>query len=109
PPLRLALRAAGFAAAALAALLAVAVGWALVLYPAPYVWRTLVWMDADVGDQHRFPAREIAARAGATELPGAPAPGRVHAAFEAALPGEAMDDWLAAQHTLGFVVLQHGR
>lgn len=104
-----ALRIAAWLVAALAALLLLAVGGALVLYPAPYVWRTFVWMDADVDDRLRFPAREVAARTGATELPAAPAPDRVRAAFAAAVPGEAMDDWLAARETLGFVVLQHGR
>jgi CubicO group peptidase (beta-lactamase class C family) len=104
-----ALRAAAWLAAALAALLLLAVAWALVLYPAPYVWRTFVWMDADVDDRLRFPVREVAARAGASELPADPAPERVRAAFAAALPGETMDDWLAARHTLGLVVLQHGR
>lgn len=105
----MALRAGAWLAAALVALLVLAVGWALVLYPAPYVWRTFVWMDADVDDRLRFPAREVAAVAGASELPAAPAPERVRAAFAAALPGETMDDWLAARHTLGLVVMQHGR
>ena len=65
-----------------------AVGTALVLYPAPYVWRTFVWMDADVDDRLRFPAREVAARTGATELPAAPAPERVRAAVEGYFGGD---------------------
>lgn len=109
PTLKPALRIAAWLAAALLALMLLAVGTALVLYPAPYVWRNFVWMDSDVDDRLRFPAREVAARAGASELPTAPAPERVRAAFAAALPGQAMDDWLAARKTLGFVVLQHGR
>ena len=109
PSLKPALRIAAWLVAALVALLVLAVGTALVLYPAPYVWRTFVWMDADVDDRLRFPAREVVARSGASELPAAPAPERVRAAFAAARPGENMDAWLAARETLGFVVLQHGR
>lgn len=109
PTLKPALHIAAWMAAALVALMLLAVGTALVLYPAPYVWRTFVWMDADVDDRLRFPARELAARPGASELPADPAPERVRAAFAAAMPGENMDAWLTARKTLGFVVLQHGR
>jgi CubicO group peptidase (beta-lactamase class C family) len=85
------------------------VGWALAIYPAEYVYRTFVWRESDVDDRFRFPAREIAARPGASELRIEPEPARVRAAFAASLPGADLDDWLAAQQTMGFVVLQHGR
>lgn len=103
------LRIAAGVAIAAAALLALAVGWALAVYPAEYVRRTFVWREADVDDRLRFPAREVAARPGATELPAAPQPTRVRQAFAAARPDTDMDAWLAARQTLGFVVLQHGR
>jgi CubicO group peptidase (beta-lactamase class C family) len=105
-PLR---RAAAVGAAGLATLIAFALAGALAVWPAEYVYRTLVWMESDVGDRFRFPAREIAARPGAPELAAAPAPERVRAAFATARPGTQLDDWLAAQNTLGFVVLQQGR
>ncbi|MFP5399803.1 MAG: serine hydrolase domain-containing protein [Gammaproteobacteria bacterium] len=103
------LRAVAGVAIAAAAMLALAVSWALAVYPAAYVFRTFVWMDADVDDRLRFPAREIAARPGASELPVALQPARVRQAFAAAQPDADIDAWLAARQTLGFVVLQHGR
>lgn len=92
---------------ALAAALVVAL--ALALYPAQYVYRTFVWMESDVDDRLRFPAREIEAQPGGRELPVAAQAARVQAAFAATMPEARLDDWMAAQQTLGFVVLQHGR
>ena len=103
------LRAVTGVAIAAAGVLALAVAGALAVYPAEYVFRTFVWMDADVDDRFRFPAREVAARLGANELPATPQPARVRQAFAAAMPGVDLPAWLAAQQTLGFVVLQHGR
>jgi len=62
-----------------------------------------------VDDRFRFPAREVAPRAGARDLPVDDQGARVRAAFAAAMPGADLDRWLAAQQTMGFVVLQHGR
>ncbi|TFY98633.1 serine hydrolase domain-containing protein [Ramlibacter rhizophilus] len=96
---------------ALAALLlmVLALAWSLAVYPAQYVFRTLAWGESDVDDRLRFPARELLARPGAVELPADAQPARVRAAFAAAVQGEDLDAWMAAQQTLGFVVLQHGR
>jgi CubicO group peptidase (beta-lactamase class C family) len=103
------LRAAVSVALGIAALLVLTLGWALTVYPAQYVYRTLVWMESDVDDRFRFPPREIAAHTGARELPSDPQPARVRAAFAASMPGQELDGWLAAQQTMGLVVLQHGR
>jgi CubicO group peptidase (beta-lactamase class C family) len=95
--------------AGVAVLYVLAVAAALAVYPAQYVYRNFVWGESDVDDRFRFPAREIAARPGASELPASPEPERVRAAFAAALPGAELDAWLEAQQTMGFVVLQHGK
>ncbi|MCW5632813.1 MAG: serine hydrolase [Rubrivivax sp.] len=81
----------------------------LVVYPTEYVRRTTLWLESDVDDRFRFPAREVAARAGARELPADPQTARVRAAFAAARPGVDLDAWMARQHTMGLVALQHGR
>lgn len=97
------------AAAGLATVLTLVLGAMLAAYPTEYVRRTVLWLESDVDDRFRFPAREIAARAGASELPADPQPTRVRAAFTQAMPGAELDAWMAKQHTMGFVVLQHGR
>jgi CubicO group peptidase (beta-lactamase class C family) len=86
-----------------------ALALALVLYPPAYVWRTLTLGDSDVDDQFRFPRRVVHAAPGALELPAAPDEDRVRRAFAAVMPGHALDDWLAANNTQGFVVLQRGQ
>lgn len=78
------------------------------VYPPEYVRRVLVLGDADVDDQHWFARREIPS--GRTvDPPEAPAPERVRRAFAAVQDGAVLEDWLAANGTLAFVVLQHGR
>lgn len=92
-----------------AALLLVALAGACIVYPPLYVWRVLVWQDADVDDQYRFARRDVRAAPGAVDMPAAPDPVRVREAFAHALPGQAMEAWLAANGTQGFVVLQRGQ
>ncbi|WP_298828663.1 serine hydrolase [uncultured Piscinibacter sp.] len=96
---------------ALAAMAAVglALATAFAVYPVEYVRRALLWGNSDVDDQFRFSKREIAPAAPPREPPAAPDAQRVRAAFAAALPGAVMDDWLAEQGTLAFVVMQHGK
>lgn len=95
---------------ALALGLALAAGVAALplIYPPEYVRRLLVLGDADVDDQHWFPRREIPAGTPA-DPPAAPEPERVRRAFAAAQDGAVLEPWLAANGTLAFVVLQHGR
>lgn len=106
---RRALRWAAAAAAGLLGLYLLAAAVALAVYPAAYVYRTFIWMESDVDDRFRFPAREVAARPGAAELAADPQLALVRAAFAAAVPGAELEAWLAARQTMGFVVLQHGR
>jgi CubicO group peptidase (beta-lactamase class C family) len=70
--------------------------------------RALVWREADVGDQHRFPSRPIPAAGPASVLPAGPsadlrvqAPDRGNAAR--------LDDVLVGSDTRAFVVVHGGR
>ncbi len=98
-----------WSAACAAGALGVALATALAIYPAEFVRRAVLWGNSDVGDQYRFPRRAIAATTGASEPAAAPDPARVRAAFAAERAGASLDDWLAAQGTLAFVVLHHGK
>jgi CubicO group peptidase (beta-lactamase class C family) len=93
----------------LLALLLAALGVAFLVYPPAYVWRTLSLGDSDVDDQFRFPKREVRAAPGAREMPVALDAQRVRRAFAAAMPGQELEAWLAANTTQGFVVLQRGQ
>ena len=95
--------------AGLLVLLLAALGSALLLYPPTYVWRVLVWQNADVEDQFRFAQRTVKAASRASELPVVLDEAAVRQAFVAALPGQALESWLQAQGTLGFVVLRRGQ
>lgn len=95
--------------AAVLVLLLAALGVALLLYPPAYVWRVLVWQDADADDQFRFARRTAQAAPGASDLPVALDGPAVRQAFAQALPGHSLEAWLQAQGTLGFVVLRRGK
>ena len=106
PRLRRAMR---LAAMGLGGALLAALALALIAYPPAYVWRTLVLGDSDVDDQFYFPKRTVQAAPGAHEMPEALDAKRVRRAFAAALAGQDLETWLAANTTQGFVVLQRGR
>jgi len=89
-------------------LLAVALGAALLAYPAEYVWRVLAWRDADADDHGRFPMRRIAPAADAQPLPRRPAEAEVRAAWQSAGGGADMDAELAALGTQAFLVVRSG-
>jgi CubicO group peptidase (beta-lactamase class C family) len=97
-------RGLGIALLLVAALLATA----LLLYPPTYVYRVLVWADADADDHTRFPMRRIAPRAGAQPLPRKPDPAAVEAAWQAAGGAHPMADDLASLGTQAFLVLRRG-
>jgi CubicO group peptidase (beta-lactamase class C family) len=85
---------------------------------AVYVWawtsvdtsttaRAMVWRDADVGDQHRFPSRVIAAGRDPSPLPAGP-----EIDLAGAVPGDAdgnFDSFLRQNETLAFVVVHQDR
>ena len=100
--------------------LAVGVAVVLVGVAAVYAWawasvdrssiaRAMVWMEADVDDQHRFPARTIPAGEDVSALPAGaeidlPAP-----AVQAPGSGAGFDAFLRGTQSLGFVVVHQDR
>lgn len=101
-------RAALRAAAALLLLAALLLAAACIAWPPQYVWRVLVWQDADADDWQRFPMRRIAPAAGAQALPRAPDSVAVAAAWRAAGGGAALEQELADLGTQAFLVLRDG-
>ena len=97
-------RATLFLLLGLAALLAIA----CVVYPPAYVYRVLVWQDADADDYLRFPMRRIEPTPGAVPLPRRLEPQRVAAAWQRAGGALPMEEALAQFGTQAFLVLRHG-
>jgi CubicO group peptidase (beta-lactamase class C family) len=84
-------------------------GWAWSSVGRSTTARALVWSEADVGDQYRFPSRLISAGAGARPLPSG---GEIDLPAEpsgAAGGGAAFDDVLRATDTLAFLVVHDDR
>lgn len=84
-------------------------GAACIAYPPAYVWRVLVWGDADADDHLRFPMRRIAPAAGAKPLPREPDTTAVRSAWRAAGGTATMESELAGLGTQAFLVLRDGR
>ena len=86
-------------------LLAAVYAWALTSVDSSTTARAMVWRDADVGDQHRFPSRVIPAGDEASPLPNGP-----EIDLTGAVPdgeGSNFDSFLRRNETLAFVVV-HG-
>lgn len=98
------LRAALLLLGALATLLAIA----CIAYPPAYVYRVLVWQDADADDYLRFPMRRVEPAPGAVPLPRRPEPERVAAAWRQAGGELPMEEALARLGTQAFLVLRQG-
>jgi CubicO group peptidase (beta-lactamase class C family) len=84
-------------------------GWAWSSVDRSSIARAMWWMEADVGDQHRFPARPIPAGDDASPLPAGaeldlPAP-----AVATAAEGAGLDGFLRRTDTLAFLVVHDDR
>ena len=95
----------------LAGLLVVALvlyGWAWLSLDRSAVARALMWMDADVGDQYRFPSRVIEAGAATSPLPRGREISLPNTRIEtgAAVP---FDSFLSRTDTLAFLVVHRDR
>ncbi len=79
-------------------------GWALLSTDESTIARALVWRESDVGDQHRFPARQIPAGARTSPL-------RMGAEADLAVSGEGegLDRFLSETDTLAFLVVHEDR
>jgi hypothetical protein len=84
-------------------------GWAWSSVGRSTTARALVWSEADVGDQYRFPSRLIPAGAGARPLPSGGEIDPAAALSGAAGGGAAFDDVLRATDTLAFLVVHDDR
>jgi CubicO group peptidase (beta-lactamase class C family) len=98
--------------AAIVAVLTVAVvavyGWALASVDRSTFARAMVWRDADVGDQYRFPSRLIPTGEEASPLPAGPEID-IAASPAGLLGGEGFDTFLRTNDTLAFVVARGDR
>jgi CubicO group peptidase (beta-lactamase class C family) len=96
----------GLSLAALVVVVLAVYGWAWASLDSSAVARAMVWMDADVGDQHRFPARVIPSGERVSPLPSgeevdlgpSPIGGRI-----------GFDGFLRQTDTLSFLVVNDDR
>jgi CubicO group peptidase (beta-lactamase class C family) len=95
------------AAGALVLLVGGVYAWALTAVDSSTTARAMVWRDADIGDQHRFPSRAIAGGEGVSPLPDGP-----EIDLSGAVPdgeGADFDSFLRRNETLAFVVVHRDR
>jgi CubicO group peptidase (beta-lactamase class C family) len=105
-PRRRWLRRLAATAVLLIAVVAAVYGWAFASVQRSTTARAMVWFDADVGDQHRFPSRVIAAGDDASSLPDGPEIDLSRASPDGA--GD-FDSFLRATDTRSFVVVHEDR
>jgi CubicO group peptidase (beta-lactamase class C family) len=98
-----------FGAAAVLVVIGAVFAWAWFSTGRSTIARALIWMEADIGDQHRFPARSIPARRQASSLLGGPEADLRAPAREAYGDGAALDRLLRDTETRAFVVVHRDR
>jgi CubicO group peptidase (beta-lactamase class C family) len=81
-------------------------GWAWFSLDSSAVARALIWMDADVGDQYRFPARVIPAGEDVSPIP---AGDEIDLGASPLGDGVGFDSLLRRNHTLSFLVVHDDR
>jgi CubicO group peptidase (beta-lactamase class C family) len=91
--------------AALLASLLIGYGWAWLSLDRSATARAMVWMDADIGDQFRFPARVIPAGAAASPLPHGNEVDLSTSRVVAAEAGGNIDEFLHQTDTHAFLVV----
>lgn len=75
-----------------------------------YAWaRAVSWMESDIGDQHRFPARTIEAGDEVSELPTGPEPSSLSAPVNVEGVGRPLDTFLDETGTRAFLVVHDDR
>jgi CubicO group peptidase (beta-lactamase class C family) len=84
-------------------------GWAWLSTDRSTIARAVLWMEADVGDQHRFPARPIRAGEAARSLPAGSEAELVAPDLDADGRTADLDDLLRETDTLAFVVAHEDR
>ena len=88
----------------------------LVLYGAAHLltsrfaWaRSVAWLESDVGDQHRFPEREIPTADRASALATGPEPAALSRPVNLGLVGRPFEAYLEKTGTRAFLVVHHDR
>ena len=76
------------------------------LYPPAYVYRVIWWNNADVNDYRRFPAQELETGPSDFAFHRSTGEARVASLFEAQPEVDQLDEFLAAQDTQAFLVIQ---
>ena len=84
-------------------------GWAWLSTDSSTVARALMWMEADVGDQRRFPARQIPTGERASRLPAGGEAELVAPDLDADGGTTVLDDLLRETDTHGFAVVHQDR
>jgi CubicO group peptidase (beta-lactamase class C family) len=90
-----------------AALVALVLAAACLVYPPVYVYRVLVWQESDSSDWRKFPAHPLTAAPLPLHLDVAPDP-RIAQLFRDISDADDWERFLAAQHTQAFIVIQDG-
>jgi CubicO group peptidase (beta-lactamase class C family) len=103
------LRRLAIAAGALVLVAGGVYAWALTSVDSSTTARAMVWRDADVGDQHRFPSRAIPAGDEASPLPEGPEIDLSEAVPDGQGAGADFDSFLRRNETLAFVVVHRDR
>jgi CubicO group peptidase (beta-lactamase class C family) len=91
---------------ALVGLIALILVWAFLSYPVEYLVRSASWGDSDVYDYQKFPGRPLAASSTPFHFKEEPAEGMVQALFEQNPAINDLDDFLEANQTQAFIVIQ---
>jgi CubicO group peptidase (beta-lactamase class C family) len=100
------LRRIGFTFAGFIVMVLAVYGWALASLDSSAVARAMVWMDADVGDQYRFPARVIPAGEDVSPLLSG---NEIDLGASPLGGGLTFDVFLRQNDTLSFLVVHHDR
>lgn len=75
-----------------------------------YAWaRAVAWLESDIGDQHRFPAREVPADVDVSPLRRGPAPKALTRPVRLDGDGLPFDDWLERTGTRALLVVHEDR
>lgn len=75
-----------------------------------YAWaRAVAWLESDIGDQQRFPARTVEAGDQVSPLPVGPAPDVLAQPVDLGGVGRSLDDFLEATGTRAFLVVHEDR
>jgi len=98
----------GILAAALMGVVALLLGFAMLVYPPEYVYRTIIWQESDAFDWQKFPAHPLHAAPTPYHFGSAPDP-RVEELFARL---SATTDWnrfLEENQTQAFIVIKDGK